>query len=68
MQATIPPCESSFTNGLLLLSRKSDISTSDVTTDIKKLLSMDYQKEWLLNKSLEDLKEAESRRVSRNFF
>ena len=31
--------------------------------DMKKLLSMDYQKEWLLNKSLEDSKEIEVKQV-----
>lgn len=50
-----------FTKKLVKLPKiKSDLHSSHMTElDMKKLLSMDYQKEWLLNKSLEDSKEIE---------
>lgn len=42
---------------------KSDISSSDGPQDMKKLLSMDYQREWLVNKSLDDTKEMKSKQM-----
>lgn len=42
---------------------KSDKHSSDMDQDMMKLLSMDYQREWLLNKSLEDSKEIKAKQT-----
>ena len=43
--------------------RKGEVNRSSLDLDMKRLLSMDYQREWLLNKSIEESKEAEHKQV-----
>jgi hypothetical protein len=61
-------CDEVFQVELNVRFRKSNVTGLDDSQDMKKLLSMDYQREWLLNKSAEYTKEMKAQLVSMFFY